>query len=87
MTGSALNPEVCLQPGAELPATFQELQNLTDLYSLELRENKYNKGFGSQSGYTVIKLNPDGQRSKAAHIPQDMGVADAAEWIKEFADG
>lgn len=58
--------------------TFQELQNLCDLYHLHLRENKYN-GLGD-TGYTVINR----RSSASAAVPYDMTLQEALEWLTEW---
>lgn len=61
---------------------WQALLNLCDMYGMELRENKYNRM--GDNGYTVILRNADGQKSASAHIPQDMTLAQATDWVKGF---
>lgn len=62
--------------GEPCAADWQAIQNLCDMYGMELRENKYNR-MGS-AGYTAILDN------HAAHVPYDYTLPQIVEWLKEF---
>lgn len=61
--------------------TFEALQNLCDLYKLEVWENRYNQL--GDTGFTVI-MRVGKQVKRSASVPQDMTTAEAVEWIKGF---